>query len=254
MCGSENSKLEDARHNFEALHAANDAVAFRTAFNSFLGNCRAVTYALQKQGYKVASFADWYSKKQYEMKNDELLRFIHEARTEDFNEGKHHLRFSTHIQPLSRYSIGPLPQEGASLAIWAQGLFWVVNKGVPQERRIPITQGSSHIISVSIDNPPNTHLGKALDKTNPVTIAEYALEYMGSSFSMLNSTIKVRKIPNNAPQLSPDSLVAAGLNRYVSQEDDWQLCQKITRQQAEQNRCSSSWLDELLRGVDDEVI
>ena len=164
------SKLEDAVANLESLRAARDAVQFKAVFNSFLSNCRAVTFALQKEGAHVQGFAAWYGPKQEEMKNDELLRFIHESRKEDFHEGAHRLRFSTYIQSLSSDSVGSPPHPQASLVIGAEGPFWLIHQGTPKERRIPIAHGSRHIIQVAIENPPKTHRGANLSAQDPVSL------------------------------------------------------------------------------------
>lgn len=172
------SKLEDARANVDSMRRATSAPEFRSAFNSFLGNCRAVTYALQKEGAHVDGFAEWYAGKQEEMKDDELLRFVHESRGEDFHEGKHRLAFSTHIQHLSTDDLGPPPEPGASLAIGADGPFWIVGEGTPRERRVPITQGSQHTINVAVANPPTRHRGQPLERLDPLSLCDAAADYM----------------------------------------------------------------------------
>ena len=179
MFHSAKSKLEDALVNLDAMRAARDAVNFKAAFNSFLSNCRSVTYALQKEGAKVHGFEAWYGPKQAEMKADELLRFIHESRTEDFHEGAHRLRFATHIRSLSSEAVGPPPHPEASLIIGAEGPFWLVHQGTSKERRIPITAGSNHVIQIAVENPPKMHRGQAIAEANPVSLCSAALDYMG---------------------------------------------------------------------------
>ena len=82
-------KLEDTRTTLEALRTSVDAVQLRAAFASFLSNSRAVTYALQNEGAHLPGFTDWYAGKQAELRADELMRFFHEARTEDFQPLRH---------------------------------------------------------------------------------------------------------------------------------------------------------------------
>jgi hypothetical protein len=94
------NKLEDARSSLETIRVAADALAFRSAFNGFLSSARAVTYALQKDGADIPGFHEWYDPKSEAMRKDEVLRFVHEARTEDFHEGKHRLSFSTRVESL----------------------------------------------------------------------------------------------------------------------------------------------------------
>jgi len=171
------AKLEDSRSILERLKVANDALAFRSLFNSFLSAVRAITYALQKEGRHISGFDNWYKPRQKEMRNDELLRFVHEARIEDFHEGKQRLTFSTHIQYLSAETVGPPPSPDAKLTVGPQGPFWVVNEGTPQEQRIPVKQGGDYVIRISIENAPEVHLGVKLAKNDPVTICQLALDY-----------------------------------------------------------------------------
>jgi len=155
---------------------AKDAATFRSLFNSFLSAARAITGALQKDGAKLPAFTEWYRKKQGEMKADELLRFIHEARVEDFHEGRHRLSFSTYIGYLSSEEVGPPPTPGASLVIGPDGPFWLVDEGTARERRIPVG-GGSFITRIAIANPPTTHMGKRLQRTDPLSILTAALTY-----------------------------------------------------------------------------
>jgi hypothetical protein len=99
------SKLEDARTILDELRRTRDTLAFRALFNSFLSSARAITDALQKDGAALPSFADWYVGKQAEMRADELLRFIHEARIQDFHKGKHRLAFNTHMKHFSTQDV-----------------------------------------------------------------------------------------------------------------------------------------------------
>lgn len=178
MFRNADTKLEDSRVILDQLKAAGDAPTFRSLFSSFLSSSRAITYALQKGGGHITGFDEWYKVKQQEMKDDELLRFIHEARTEDFHEGKHRLQFATHIQQLSTSMVEPPPSYDAEITIGPEGPFWIVNKGTTQERRVPIKQGTDYVVQVSIHNAPVTHRGKKLTKNDPITICQLALDYL----------------------------------------------------------------------------
>jgi hypothetical protein len=172
------AKLEDSRYILEQLKIANDFLAFRSLFNSFLNAARAITYALQKEGKHISGFNNWYEPRRKQMRNDELLRFIHEARIEDFHEGKQILKSGTHIRYLSREAVGPPPSPDARLVVGSQGPLWIVNEGTPQEQRIPVKQGADHVIWIYINkNAPEVHLGVKLAKNDPVTICQLALDY-----------------------------------------------------------------------------
>lgn len=170
-------KLEDSRINLKQIKSANDVPSFRTNFNSFLNSSRAITYALQKKGAHISGFESWYKVKQEEMKYDDLLRFIHDARKEDFHEGKHRLYFSTFIQNVE---IGIPPYPNASMVIGNEGPFWIINEGTPQEERIPFKQNGRYVLQVSIENPPEFHLGKKLVNQDPISICECVLIYFSN--------------------------------------------------------------------------
>jgi hypothetical protein len=171
-------KLEDAHFIFDYLKKAGDAPSFRALFNSFLNAARAITNALQKEGSRIKGFEDWYKIKQKEMKDDELLRFVHEARTEDFHEGRHRIIFSSNMQPTSYFMQMQFDSLNAKLDICAEGVFWIVNEGTAMERRIPITYGVQGKIRVSLINGPSTHKGKELAEGGPITICQLALDYL----------------------------------------------------------------------------
>lgn len=171
------SKLEDSRTIFKKLQATEDLQTFRALFNSFLQSSRAVTLALQKDGKHIHGFTEWYKIKQDEMHDDELLSFMNIARTEDFHEGKHRLNFSTYIQRLDTSNMGNPPSPKAHWTINNEGLFWINNKGKPQEERIPIKQGGIWMQHVSITNPPTFHLGQKLEKNAPIELCQLTLTY-----------------------------------------------------------------------------
>lgn len=163
-------KLEDARIALHQAETAADAVTFRSAFNSFLSHARAVTWALQTDGSKVAGFKDWYADKQTEMGRDELMRFIRDARNEDTKRGEHRLQFPhTYVKHM------PPSPPGAVNVVGADGPFLLVDAGTPRERRIP---AGEFTVAVQISNPPQTHLGLDLDRTDPLTICRLALTYL----------------------------------------------------------------------------
>lgn len=170
-------KLEDTCIILKQLKATRDALSFRSLFNSFLNASRAITFALQKEGKHIAGFSNWYGTKQEEMRSDNLLRFLHEARKEDFHEGKHRLSFTTYIKEFSSEAAGTPPSPNAKMAIGGGGPFWIVDEGTPQEQRIPIKQGGNFIISVSIANAPTVHQGKKLTRNDPITVCKLALDY-----------------------------------------------------------------------------
>lgn len=170
-------KLEDTNIIFKMLININNAIEFRTLFNSFLTSSRAITNAMQKEGKHISGFNIWYNLKREEMRNDELLKFIHKARTEDFHEGMHRLTFpSAKFKKFSTENLNP-PAPNASIGIGLEGPYWVINKGTPHQQRIPITQGGGYSIKISIKNAPTKHGNKTISKNDPITICNLALNY-----------------------------------------------------------------------------
>jgi hypothetical protein len=175
MFNNASNKLEDTRVLFDKLTQASDFVEFKSLFNSFLSSSRAVTYALQKQGKAIKGFREWYSLKQEEMKNDELLKFMHNSRIEDFHKGVHKFACSTYIKHLST---NELDKPGnASMIIGSEGAYWVVNEGTSKERKIPV-KGAEYTISVSMRNAPTKHLNKELATNDPLTLCKLTIEYL----------------------------------------------------------------------------
>jgi hypothetical protein len=171
------SKLSDAQIAFDKLKGSSDAQEFKAMFSAFLNSGRAVTNALQKDGKNVVGFSSWYEKKQEEMKNDKLLKFVHDARTADFHEGSHGLASSTHIRSLNTGKLGLPSEAGADLLIRSDGIYWVVGKDTPKERLVPVREGGDFSTQLSLTNAPTEHIGKKLGKNDPISICTLALDY-----------------------------------------------------------------------------
>ena len=168
------SKLEDSAINLERMRSATDSVEFKAAFTAFLSSARAITYALQEEGAHIEGFKEWYSPFSDQMKKDPLLRFIHNARIEDFHKAKPNLKFRTFIKNMQITIEKP-----GSVVIGAEGPFRIVNEGTPKEKRIPIKEGE-YVVQIFVKNLPKQHLGQTIEHPNPVVICELALEYYES--------------------------------------------------------------------------
>jgi len=169
------SKLEDSRQLLQLLKEPSDAITFRSVFNSLLNSIRAIADAMKEEGASVPGFEDWYSLKKTEMMGDELLQFIHDARIQDFHHGKHTLKFATLFHDV-QMEIPP----GAKATVGAEGAFWIVDEGTPQERRVPMKHGGKYTLRVSILNAPTRHKGATLSRNDPFTIYELALDYLAN--------------------------------------------------------------------------
>jgi len=174
------NKLEDCHLLLSHLTKATDGASFRGLFNSFINASRAVTNALQAEGKNIPGFKEWYEKKRNEMTNDELLRFLHKARTEDFHEGKHRLNFRMKINVVRYDDFKDQPSADAKLVISGEGPFWVMNQGTSRERRVPAKGGGDYLLEASLNNAPTKHLGKMIRQNDPRSICEIADTYFTS--------------------------------------------------------------------------
>lgn len=181
MFGKTDSKIEDSHILLEKMKAVKSALEFRAYFNSFLDSCRAITYALQEEGNHIRGFDKWYLDKQEEMRNDQLLRFIHDARIDDFHKGVSRVVFpSTYVDHFLTSEAGPPPTEDAKIVIGSQGIYWLIDEGTSRERRIPLTRGGSWITETALVGAPTEHKGETIEKNDPVSICTFALEYLSS--------------------------------------------------------------------------
>ncbi|MEJ2248840.1 MAG: hypothetical protein P8Y70_06510 [Candidatus Lokiarchaeota archaeon] len=171
-------KLTDVQVIFDKLKKAESTDEFKALFNSFLNSARAITNAIQKEGKNINGFEKWYKEKQNEMKSDKLLRFIHESRTVDFHEGKNLFKYpGGKINHFDTSKIGEKPTPNAKLGIFRDGIYWTINEGTSQERRIPVNSGGNYAFYISLENPPMEHLGKKLIKNDPISICQLSIRY-----------------------------------------------------------------------------
>ena len=179
------TKLEDARTMHAELMRASDPVKFRSAFGAFINNCRAVTYAMQAEGSKDEAFMLWYRDRQEEMRGDELIRFVHDARIEDFHKGLHQLEFSSStsargLDPGTVMSLNPGAfqgnEDGWSFTLGSDGLFTTMDKGTSKEHRVMLSQAMINT-KISIRNPPKAHKGQIIILDDPLVLCNLVLEF-----------------------------------------------------------------------------
>jgi hypothetical protein len=178
MFESTTSKLEECLTLLDQLKISQDIQQFRSLFTALINALRAITNYLQVDGKNIPQFMEWYVIKQEEMRNDELLQFIHDARIDDFHKGKNRLVvLGTTILHFSTDNAGPPPIPNADLVIGAEGPFWIVNRNTAKEKRIPIKTGGSWVVQMGIENAPAVHKGTQLEKKDPITLSELAIDY-----------------------------------------------------------------------------
>jgi hypothetical protein len=75
-------RLEEAHRLWHrAAEAYEDPDEFRTQLNALIQALRNVTWVLQKEKRAIPDFESWYSRWQETMKQDEVMRWSHQART-----------------------------------------------------------------------------------------------------------------------------------------------------------------------------
>ena len=179
------TKLEDARTTLSLLKSAKNPVEFRAAFSAFINNSRAITYAMQADGSKDHAFMQWYEQRRLEMQKDELIRFVHDSRIEDFHKGIHQLDFVSqakfaNLDPATVMSRSPHLFSGNDtweIFLTGEGLFTTVNSGTPQEQRAMLDQSLLESTKISVQNPPKSHMGRPLNSDNPTYLCELVMTY-----------------------------------------------------------------------------
>lgn len=163
----------------DRLRECHDFSTFKTFYHAFIAATRAVTYTMQKEGAHSPGFLDWYRAKQDEMKGDELMRYVHESRVRDFHQGEPAVvATQLEIGFFSPKLADPPPAPDAVAEVGANGINWVIGRGTPQERRVPVQGGGDWKTTVSLVDPPVTHRGIVLAQRDPITIARLALEWL----------------------------------------------------------------------------
>ncbi|MDD2656861.1 MAG: hypothetical protein PHQ18_04855 [Patescibacteria group bacterium] len=82
------NRLNQAFSLFEnILEDYQDILRFTSALNNLIQNLRNVTFVLQKELAHTDGFFDWYSKKQTEMQDDDVLKWLIKARNYVVKEG-----------------------------------------------------------------------------------------------------------------------------------------------------------------------
>lgn len=179
------TKLEDARTTLSLLKSAKNSMEFRAAFSAFINNSRAITYAMQADGSKDTAFMQWYEHRRVEMQKDELVRFVHDSRIEDFHKGIHQLDFVSeakfaNLDPSLVMSRSPHLFSGNGtweITLTGEGLFTTVNSGTPQEQRAILDQSLLESTKVSVQNPPKSHMGQPLNSDCPTYLCELVMTY-----------------------------------------------------------------------------
>ncbi len=199
------TKLEDARTAFVMMKSSKNPMEFRALFGTFINNSRAITYAMQCDGSGNSNFDRWYKEKQESMKGDELIRFVHDARIDDFHKGKHALGFASKasfsdLDPGRIMANSPGKFNGSdkwTISLHGDGLYTIADEGTPRERRVPLDQSLIGGTEITILNPPHHHLGKPINSNDPIYICSLVLSYFEEFVYDLLNEIKKSTIINS---------------------------------------------------------
>lgn len=91
-------KLNEAKYFLKQTGiTSNDSEEFSYNLSAFLSAARSVTWCLQKEFSKHPKFADWYNRKQEEMRHDKLMNFFNKKRNFVLKEKLPDLRRGTKV-------------------------------------------------------------------------------------------------------------------------------------------------------------
>jgi hypothetical protein len=171
--------LHECEYHLNIMSHSRHIEELEISFTAFVNSARNVTFVLQKEFNKNPSFEAWYKKKQLEMDEDPLCKFFIETRNRITKEGINGLRCSTHIQSLNIPTDMPdKPTPNCDIVINEKGMYWLVNKGLPQEDLIPAFTRGSITTRVFIHDAPTHHLGKEIQQNDVITISQIYYDYL----------------------------------------------------------------------------
>ncbi len=147
---------------------------------------RSVTNVLQNLRSVEPEFNSWYDPYAQEMKNDPLMRFFYELRSEVLKEGTTEFGTSTIINNLSPQSFArierpPFETEGFFMGDEIGGSGWDIKLPDGSTEKyyvaIPPDIGGSYI---NFSNPPTSHLGKDCSGKSIYELCQMYVEYLES--------------------------------------------------------------------------
>jgi len=155
-------------------------------FAAFVNSARNTTFVLQKEFKKTPGFIEWYGNpdkpeegtKLHQMKNDELCKFFLNLRSKITKEGITNLNCSTTVRSLHTGRDFPDKPASASIVVGNQGIYYHVQKGTPQEDKLPAITGGDITTNIFIAGAPTQRLGKTIPNPNLVNISELYYEYL----------------------------------------------------------------------------
>ncbi len=178
MLDNTERKLRELAHFFQQMKVSDSIDVLEGHFSAFISAGRSVTFSLQSDLKKFEGFSEWYSDKQKEMKDDELLRFFKDLRDSDIHTGKQNIESSIFIKgPVNSKNWKNRP-EGSSIRITGRGVFFVENPDTPFEKVTPAEIPNTKVHKFGFRNPPSRHNNKNLSSQEPIYLCELYKKYL----------------------------------------------------------------------------
>lgn len=162
------AEFNSTRDAAEALRGARGERDFLVRFNAFVASAQGVLIALLKEGRgeRLPGFAAWYAAKRAQLEEDPVFLMVCDARNFDFNDGPHRLRFVSGPTELR------VDEHGRPVDASA----WCALPGAPT-------------IHVAIDNAPESHDGRKLNRNDPLALADTVLACLGRVLAEANAAV-----------------------------------------------------------------
>lgn len=91
----------------EALEDYFNPARFRTRLNTLIQETRNITWILQKEKNHIPNFDPWYSEWQDHMRKDDILRWLHDARTKITKMGDLEMQSVAQVKIIANWQIKP---------------------------------------------------------------------------------------------------------------------------------------------------
>lgn len=153
------TEIRSTRDAADALRGARGERDFLVRFNAFVASAQSVLIAMLKEGRgeRLPGFAAWYATKRAQLEEDEVFLMVCDARDFDFDDGPHRLRFVS----------GPTQ-------------LIVDEQGRPVDATAWCALPAAPTIHVAIDNAPEVHDGRQLERRDPLALSETVLVCLDS--------------------------------------------------------------------------
>ena len=169
-----------AKDSVTQLKQSRDFQQFSHAWSAFLTSTNRIYTKLLMGARPNAKSRQWAGNKKQERKNDPLLQYLHQARNSD----EHGIAPVAELIPGS-FGIGTAPGHGAVVikSIVMKNGILTVDAHPPEALQLTLTPPQARLARVFDDRnniwyePPSQHLGQPVTGTDPVKVAQLALNY-----------------------------------------------------------------------------